>query len=80
MPIYACVLSCFCPVQLFVSLWTITHQASLTMGFSRREYWYGLPHPPPGDLPNPGFKLRSLMSPALAGEFFTSGTTAISTN
>ena len=40
------------------------------MGFSRQEYWNGLPFSPPGDLPNPGIKPASLMSPALAGRFF----------
>ena len=40
-------------------------------GFSRQEYWSGLPCPPPGDLPNPGIEPMSLMSPALAGQFFT---------
>ena len=45
------------------------------MGFSRQEYWSGLPCPPPGDLPNPGIKPTSLMSPALAGRFFTPYTT-----
>ena len=49
----------------------ITHQAPLSMGFSRQEYWSGLPHPPPGDLPHPGIKPVSLMSPALVGRFFT---------
>ena len=41
------------------------------MGFSRQEYWSGLPCPPPGDVPNPGIESMSLMSPALAGGFFT---------
>jgi len=41
------------------------------MGFSRQEYWSGLPCPPPGDLPNPGIEPMSLMSPALADMFFT---------
>ena len=45
------------------------------MGFSRQEYWSGLPCPLPGDLPNPGIKPVSLMSPALAGEFFTTSAT-----
>ena len=45
--------------------------APLSMGFSRQEYWSGLPFPPPGDLPNPGIKPISLMSPALAVRFFT---------
>ena len=50
---------------------TIAHQAPLSMGFSRQEWWIGLPCPPPGDLPNPGIEPESLMSPALAGVFFT---------
>ena len=52
--------------------WTITHQAPLSTGFSRQEYWSGLPFPPPGDLPDPGIKPESPASPALAGGFFTS--------
>ena len=59
-------LSCFSPVQLFLTLWTVAPQAPLSMGFSRKEYWNGLPCPPPGDLPNPRMDLESLMSPALA--------------
>ena len=55
--------------------WTIARQAPLPMGFSRQEYWSGLPCPPPGDLPNPGIKPRSLMSPALGGGFFTTSAT-----
>ena len=58
--------------QLFVTLWTVVCQAPLSMGFSRQEYWSGLPLPPPGDVPNiPWFKLASIMSPVLTGEFFT---------
>ena len=49
------------------------HQTSLSMGFSRQEHWNGLPCPPPGDLYDPGIYLVSLMSPALAGGFFTTG-------
>ena len=49
-------------------------QVPLSMGFSRPEYWSGLPFPPPGDLPGPGIKHTSLMSPALAGEFFSTRT------
>ena len=45
---------------------------SSSVGFSRQEYWSGLPCPPPGDLPDPGIKPVFLMSPALAGRFFTS--------
>ena len=69
-----CVLSCFSCVQLFVTLWTVSHQAPLSVGFSRHEYWSGLPHPPPWDLPIPGIEPTSLMSPALAGRFFTTST------
>ena len=47
------------------------------MGFSRQEYCSGLPFLPAGDLPDPGIKLRSLVSPALAGGFFTTSTTKI---
>ena len=68
-------LSHFSRVQSFVTLWTIAHQAPLSMGFSRQEYWSGLPCPPPGELPDPGIELASLMSPALAGGFFTTSTT-----
>ena len=66
----ACVLSCFNRAQFFVSLWTIVCQAPLSMGFSRQEYWSGLPCPPSRDLPDPGIKPKSLISPALAGVFF----------
>ena len=44
---------------LFVTPWTVVHQAPPSVGFSRQEYWHGLPCPPPGDLPNPGIKPRS---------------------
>ena len=69
------VLSHFSHVRLFAILWTITCQVSLSMGFSRQEYWSGLPGPPPGDLPNSGIQLVSLLSPTLAGGFFTTSTT-----
>ena len=72
--VHACVLSHFSRVQLFATLWTIAPQAPLSMGFSRQEYWSGLPFPLPGDLPDPGIELVSLMSPALAGGFFTTST------
>ena len=52
-----CVLSCFSPVQLFATLWTVACQAPLFMGFSRQEYWSGLPCPPPGDLSDPGIEI-----------------------
>ena len=54
------VLSHFSHVQPFATLWTIAHQAPLSMGFSRQEYWSGLPCPPPGDLPDPRIKPMSL--------------------
>ena len=63
----------------FATPWTVAHQAPLSMGFSRQEYWSGLPHPPPGDLPGPGIEPRdqtlSLISPALAGRLFTTRAT-----
>ena len=59
----------------FVTLWTIALRAPLSMGFSRQEYWTGLPSPPPGDLPDPGIEHVSLTSPALASGFFTTCTT-----
>ena len=49
-----------CPI--FATLWTVTRQAPLCEGFSRQEYWSGLPCPPPGDLPNPEAKPTSLIS------------------
>ena len=54
---------------------TVVHEGSLSMGFSRQEYWSGLPYSPPGDLPDPGIKPSSLMSPALADRFFTTSAT-----
>ena len=50
---------------------TVAHQAALSVGLSRQEYWSGLPFPIPGDLPDPGVEPASLASPALAGRFFT---------
>ena len=61
-------LSCFNRVQLFPTLWNVAHQALLSMGFSRQEYWSGLPCPAPVDLPDPGIEPAS---PALAGGFLT---------
>ena len=54
---------------MFATLWTVA-QPPLPMGFSRHEYWSGLPCPPPGDLLDLGIEPTSLASPALAGEFF----------
>ena len=53
---YACMLSCFRCVWPFATLWTVALQAPVSMGFSRQEYCSGLPHPPPGDLPDPGIE------------------------
>ena len=53
--------------DFFVTPWTVARQASLSMGFTRQEYWSGLPFPSPEDLRDPGIKP---MSPALAGRFF----------
>ena len=68
-----CMLSHFSHSWLFATLWTIAHQAPLSMGFSRQESWGGLPCHPPRDLPDPekvtGIEPVSLMSPALAGKF-----------
>ena len=61
----------FSHVRLFATPWTVAHQAPLSMGVSRQEYWSGLPHPSPGDLPDPEIEPKSLTSPALAGGFFT---------
>ena len=55
----ACMLSCFSHVQLLATLWTVAHQAPLSMRFSRQEYQSGLPCPPPGDIPHPGIKPTS---------------------
>ena len=66
------VLNLFSHVRLFVTPWTTARQAPLSMGFSRQEYWSGLPCPPPGDLPDPGIESASLMFTSLAGMFFTS--------
>ena len=67
--VYARVLSC--PVTAdSATPWTVAHQAPLSMGFSRQEYWSGLPFPTPGDLPDPGIEPKALLYPALAGGLF----------
>ena len=79
----ACMHVRFCShVWLFATLWTVDHQALLSMEFTKQEYLLGiyqtryeLPCHPPGDLPNPGIKRMYLMFPALAGQFFTTGAT-----
>ena len=70
-----CVLSYFSHVRLFVILWTVAHQATLSMGLSRQESWSGLPCPPPGDLPDPGIEPKSLKSLALVGRFLHTSAT-----
>ena len=61
----------FSGVRFFVTPWTVACQAPLSMGFCRQEYWSGLPFLSPGHLPDPGIEPASHVSPALAGEFFT---------
>ena len=56
-------------VRLFATPWTVAYQASPSRGFSRQEYWSGLPFPSPGDLPNPGIEPKS---PALEADALTS--------
>ena len=56
-------------VQFFATSWTVAHQALLSMGFSRQEYWGGVPFPPPGDLPGP--VIKPCIISALTGRFFT---------
>ena len=56
-------------VQLFVTPWTVAYEAPPSMGFSRQEYWSGLPFPSPGDLPNSGIEPRS---PAFQADALTS--------
>ena len=63
-----CVLGC---VQLFATPWTVAHQAPLSMGFHRQEYWSRFSFSTPEALPDPGIEPASLASPALAGGFFT---------
>ena len=55
---HSCVRACSVAsvVSDFVTLWTVAHQAALSVGFSGQEYWSGLPFPPPGDLPSPGIE------------------------
>ena len=65
----------FSRVRPFVTPWTVAYQIPLSTGFSRQEYWSGLPGPPAGDLSNPGIEPKSLMSLTWAGEFFTTSAT-----
>ena len=64
---YCCLVTQLC-LTLLETPWTVAHQVPLSMGFSRQEYWNGLPSPTPGDFPNPRIQLPS---PILAGRFFT---------
>ena len=70
--LHVCSVTKLCLSDSFATPWTAACQAPLTMGFSRQQHWSGLPFPPPGDLSNPGIEL---MSPALAGGFFSSNLT-----
>ena len=71
---YVCMLSHISCVRLCTTPCTVALQAPLSMEFSRQEYWSGLPFLYPGDLPDPGIKPASFMSPALTGGFFTTST------
>ena len=68
-------LSCFSRVWLCEIPWTAALQVPLSMGFSRQEYWSGLPFPSPGDLPNSGIKPASFTSPTLTDRFFSTRST-----
>ena len=57
--LFSCVVLLFSCVQHFSTPWTVAHQAPLSMGFSRQEYWSGFPFPPPGDLPDAGIETAS---------------------
>ena len=70
-----CVCANWLPLCLSVTPWTIPLQVLLFMGFSRQEYWSGLPCPSPGDFPNPGTEPASLKFHALVGGFFTTSPT-----
>ena len=70
-----CMLSRLSHVWLCAILWTVAHHLPLSKGFSRQEYWIGLPCSPPGDLHNQEIELVSVTSPALAGRFFTTSAT-----
>ena len=71
----ACMISHFSHVWLFATLWTIACQAPLSTGFSRQEYWSGLPGPSQGDLPNPGIESRFYYVSCNPGGFFTTSAT-----
>ena len=62
-------------MRLFVTLWSVAHGAPLSVGILQAEYWSGLPCPLPRDPLSPGIEPTSLMSPALAGRFFSMSAT-----
>ena len=78
-----CVCVCVCVCVLLIQLCLILcdpmdhspPDSSMSMTFPKQEHWSGLPCPPPGNLPDPGIKFESLLSPALAGSSFTTSTT-----
>ena len=72
---YVCAWVCVCThvcvlsnVQLCANLWTVAHQAPVSIQYFRQEYWSGLPFPPPGDFPIPGIEPASLVSATLLGD------------
>ena len=71
--VYVCVCVCVSRSVMTDSVtpWTVAHQAPLSTGFPRQEYWSGLPFPPLGDLPDPGIKSMSFVFPALTQAVFT---------
>ena len=70
-----CVLYSVSHASFFVIPWTVSHQVPLPVEFSRQEYWSGVSFPTPLNLPDPGIKPASFVSPAMAGGFFTTDTT-----
>ena len=72
---HSAVLTDFSCVRFFATLWTVAHQAPLSTGFFRQEYWSGFPFPSPEDPPDTGIEPTCLMSSALAGGLFTTSTT-----
>ena len=68
-PVVFCSVKSLSRVRLFATPWTVAHQACLSMGFSRQDYWSGVPFPSPGDLPDPGIEPGS---PTLQADALTS--------
>ena len=69
--VHACQLICFSRVQFFMTLWAVARQVSLSIGFSRQEYWSGLPCTPPGGLPDPRDRICISCDSCTGGRFFT---------